>query len=102
MEGTPARSARADHRPSRPRQLPQPVRSSTTLPSTSQYERGRTPVTLGLHDADHVALGIGEEADHQALHHLVWPHHPRRPLAFGPGERLLDVGHLDIEGDVAL
>ena len=34
-------------------------------------------------------------------HHLVRAHHPRRPLAFGLGERLLDVGHLNVEGDVA-
>jgi hypothetical protein len=48
-----------------------------------------------------VALGIVEEADLDALHRLVRAHHPRPAEALGLRERRLDVGDLDVEGDVA-
>src|SRR5918994_7711113 len=62
----------------------------------------RSALLGGLDDADQVPLGVVEEADLGAVRHLVRTHHPRPAEALGLGERGLDVGNLDVEGDVAV
>src|SRR5436190_10218301 len=59
------------------------------------------PLRRGLDDADNVALGIVEQSDLDPLRHAFGPHDPRPAEALGLGERRLDVGDLDVEGDVA-
>ena len=51
--------------------------------------------------ADHVALGIPEHPERETLEDLLGTHQAFGAHAFGRGERLLDVGHRDVEGQVA-
>src|SRR2546421_5066670 len=54
-----------------------------------------------LHNADHVALGIRELAQRDLAHDVLGAHDPLAAEALGLLQRLLDVRHLDVEGDVA-
>src|SRR5262249_55027053 len=55
-----------------------------------------------LDDADQVALRIRELAEGDHAHDLLGAHDARAAEALGLLQRLLDVGHRDVEGDVAL
>jgi len=46
-------------------------------------------------------LGIEALPEHERAHDRLRPEHPRPTEALGPGQRRLDVGHLDVERDVA-
>src|SRR5215207_1292063 len=58
---------------------------------------------LRLDHADHVTLGVDEQA-YLDIHlgNLVRAHHPRPPEALGLSERRLDVVNRDVERDVAV
>jgi hypothetical protein len=56
----------------------------------------RRLLRLALHHSYDVALGVGELADHEPLHHLVGTHHARAPELLGLRERRLGVGRLDV------
>src|SRR5712691_2060450 len=62
---------------------------------------GQTWLCGRLDDADHVTLGVVEETDHDHVHRLLRAHDARPAEALGLRERSLDVGHQDVEGDVA-
>jgi hypothetical protein len=66
--------------------------------------RGADPAAaLGLcgpGDADQVALGIGEVADHQACRCPFGAHLALAAQTLGLGQGGLDVGHADVEDDV--
>src|SRR5260221_12117064 len=51
-----------------------------------------------LEEPDHVALGIGEQADRRAVGHRHRAHHARAAQALCLGERRLDVIDADVEG----
>src|SRR5690242_5200834 len=62
------------------------------------------PSALGghvLHDAYEVALRVGELAERDHAHDLLGPHHALAAEALRLRECLLDVGHGDVERDVA-
>ena len=48
-----------------------------------------------------MALRVGELAQLNGVHHLLGTHHAGPTEALGLRERGLDVGHRDVEGDVA-
>ena len=52
-------------------------------------------------DADQVALGVGELADYQACRRPFGTHLAFAAQALGFGQGGLDVGHADVEDDVA-
>ena len=84
---------------------PSPARSAAR--SCEREREGASAVLLAAgpaaaHHADDVALGVGEEADRQALHDVVRTHHARAAQALGLGQRRLDVGHLHVHRHVAV
>jgi hypothetical protein len=48
-----------------------------------------------------MTLGVGEQANHQALHDLLRAHHARSAQLLGVYEGGLYVRDLDVEGEVA-
>jgi Anticodon binding domain len=82
--------------------LPHPwLRARRAKFSPSYLAFCRSPLRGGLDDADQVAFGVGELGDLDTLGDLLGAHHAGAAETLGLGERGLDVGHLDVEGDVA-
>src|SRR5439155_15780091 len=86
-----------------------PVRSPSLTISTKRRTSARLcsgsvkRLACGLDQPDQMALGVLEVAQHDAHPgNLVGTHQPRPAEALGLGEPRLDVGHLDVEHDVAL
>jgi 6-phosphogluconolactonase (cycloisomerase 2 family) len=90
-------AARGNRRAFRADRRVEHVRRATPNPAAAL----RAPALRRLKQPDQVPLRIGELPQRDALHDRLGAHRAPAAEALGLGERLLDVGHLDVEGHVA-
>ena len=55
----------------------------------------------GLKETHDVTLGIGEQCDAWALRHVHWPHRSAPSETLDLAQRRLEVGDLEVEGEMA-
>ena len=71
-----------------------------TLAACRATRSAASPPGLVVHDPDEVALRVGELAEDDHAHDVLGAHHALPAEALGLLQRLLDVRHGDVEGDV--